>query len=185
MTPRPLRQDAARRREDILRAAHEVFSTQGLDAPLEAIAERAGVGRATLYRNFPERKQLAIAVLVDEMERLADWTRAQGEGPEVFFAFLDQLNDMLARNAGLRDVLHSERSPEALAPLRRALIRAGAEPLARAQAAGLVRPDLQPDDIRVLAAVLGASFPGVADEEHARMDERRRALVLDGLRVRP
>ncbi len=52
---RPLRKDAAERREALLKAAAEAFARDGLDTPLHVIAEQAGVGRATLYRNFADR----------------------------------------------------------------------------------------------------------------------------------
>ncbi|MDE1149793.1 MAG: helix-turn-helix domain containing protein [Azospirillaceae bacterium] len=74
---RPLRADARRNRDAILRAAREVFETEGVLASLDAIAVRAGVGNATLYRNFPTREDLlaavmeaSIAIAMDEAERL-------------------------------------------------------------------------------------------------------------------
>ena len=58
-----LRADAERNRERILAAARDVFAERGLDAPLEAIARRAGVGQATLYRRFPTRQGLMVAAI--------------------------------------------------------------------------------------------------------------------------
>jgi AcrR family transcriptional regulator len=60
---RPLRADARRNRDAILSAARETFEEQGVFAPLDAIALRAGVGNATLYRNFPTRDDLVSAVI--------------------------------------------------------------------------------------------------------------------------
>ena len=54
------RDDAATRRRRLLDAADEVFSEQGVNAPLELVIERAGLGRATLYRHFPDRTALMI-----------------------------------------------------------------------------------------------------------------------------
>jgi AcrR family transcriptional regulator len=75
---RPMRADAKRNRDAILLAARDVFETEGVLASLDAIALRAGVGNATLYRNFPTREDLLAAVLEasigmarDEAERLA------------------------------------------------------------------------------------------------------------------
>ncbi|RZJ87836.1 MAG: TetR/AcrR family transcriptional regulator, partial [Brevundimonas sp.] len=67
---KPLRKDAAVRRSAILDAARAVFAENGIDAPLDLIAERAGVGRATLYRNFPGRTEIALAVLMDDVADL-------------------------------------------------------------------------------------------------------------------
>jgi AcrR family transcriptional regulator len=60
---RPLRADAARNVERILRAAREVYSELGADAPVEAVARRAGVGERTLYRRFPAKADLIRAAL--------------------------------------------------------------------------------------------------------------------------
>jgi AcrR family transcriptional regulator len=181
---RPLRQDAARRRADILEAARAVFAESGLEAPLDLIAERAGVGRATLYRNFADRYVLALAVFVDQLEQLAERTRARGDDPQAFFAFIEDLADLQVRNAGLAAALRAPSSAEMLARLRRTLVEAGGPPLARAQAAGLVRPDLGPEDVRVIALLLSSAANASGVDPQA-MSERARMIVLEGLRTRP
>src|SRR6185437_12909919 len=60
---RPLRADAARNVERILRAARDVYAECGPDAPMEAVAHRAGVGERTLYRRFPTKGDLVRAAL--------------------------------------------------------------------------------------------------------------------------
>lgn len=62
-SPRPLRADALRNRDAILLAARETFEAEGVLASLDRIAVRAGVGNATLYRNFPTREHLLAAVM--------------------------------------------------------------------------------------------------------------------------
>ena len=62
-TARPLRADARRNREGILQAAREAFEADGVLTPLDAVATRAGVGNATLYRNFPTRDDLLAEVM--------------------------------------------------------------------------------------------------------------------------
>src|SRR5215468_9862116 len=69
---RALRADAARNREAIVAAARDVFAAHGLEAPLEEIALRAGVGIATLYRRFPTRAELVAAALVDKVTQYAE-----------------------------------------------------------------------------------------------------------------
>ena len=64
---RPLRADAHRNRDAILRAARETFAAEGILAPLDGIATAAGVGNATLYRNFPTRDDLLTAVIEDSV----------------------------------------------------------------------------------------------------------------------
>src|SRR5690349_13124964 len=69
---RPLRADARRNREKLLRAAVHVFAVEGLDAHMERIAKEAGVGSATLYRNFPTREALVEAVYRNEVAQLCE-----------------------------------------------------------------------------------------------------------------
>lgn len=67
MVTTPLRADAARNKEKILVAARELFAEQGMDAPLDGLAKRAGVGPGTLYRHFPGREALVAELLMAEM----------------------------------------------------------------------------------------------------------------------
>ncbi|CAN5605229.1 TetR/AcrR family transcriptional regulator [soil metagenome] len=66
-TPRPLRADAQRNRDAILRAARAIFDTDGIFASIDGIASAAGVGNATLYRNFPTRNDLLAAVIEESI----------------------------------------------------------------------------------------------------------------------
>lgn len=181
---RPLRKDAAERREALLDAAAGAFAELGFDVPLEVIAERAGVGRATLYRNFADRGELAAAVFTAQLDDLDVRMQAQGEDPHVFFWFVDALADLLAANAGLDAALREARSPEALSEMRERLVEVGSKPLERARAAGLIRADVTPMDIRIIAVILGAGAGRPDPVERAAFGIRIRALLLDGLRVR-
>lgn len=179
------RKDAVERRAALIDAAAVEFAERGYNVPLDAIAERAGVGRATLYRNFADRGMLALAVFEQQLEALAGGTQARGDDPEAFFWFVDQLADVLGQNAGLDAALREHQETGALAPMRQKLVAAGAAALERAQAAGLVRADLEPQDIRAIAMVLGAGANRPSVGERDAFGRRIRALLLDGLRTRP
>jgi AcrR family transcriptional regulator len=103
---RPLRADAERNREAILGAARQVFAEQGLEAPLEVIALRAGVGIATLYRRFPRRDQLVAAAFID---KVGQYAQAAEQGLAVsdpwagFTAFVERICDLQAADRGLRE----------------------------------------------------------------------------------
>jgi AcrR family transcriptional regulator len=178
------RKDAVERRDALLLAAAEAFAEQGYNVPLDVIAERAGVGRATLYRNFPDRTALALAVFEDQLGDLARRTRERGDDPETFFWFVDQLAEVLGRNAGLDAALREAQSSGALQSIRLKLVEAGEAALGRARAAGLVRADLEAGDIRAIAMILGAGASRPTPEERDRFGQRIRALLLDGLRTR-
>src|SRR3954462_4559234 len=72
----PLRADARRNRERVLRAASEAFAESGLGVPLDAIAARAGVGPGTVYRHFPTKEALFQSVVTARLEDLV--AEAQG-----------------------------------------------------------------------------------------------------------
>ncbi|MCW2549632.1 MAG: transcriptional regulator, partial [Mycobacterium sp.] len=67
---RPLRADARRNRDALVRAASEVFRTRGADVALQEIAEAADLGIGTLYRHFPQREWLIAAVYEQTVEQL-------------------------------------------------------------------------------------------------------------------
>lgn len=180
---RPLRQDAAERREKLLLAAQAAFARDGLDAPLHLIAEQAGVGRATLYRNFADRSELALAVFLKQIDDLARRTRARLDDPDVFVWFLEQMTRLMLDSAGLSSAIRDLKD-EALAPIRQGLKAAGAEALAVSQAVGRVRPDLTVEDIRVLALMLGAPSRTAPAKAREALSLRSLALVLDAVRSR-
>ena len=178
---RPLRKDAAERREALLKAAAEAFARDGLETPLHVIAERAGVGRATLYRNFADRSELALAVFVGQIDDLHERTQARLDDPEVFLWFLGQMVELMIQSAGLAGAIRDLKD-EALAPIRTGLKRAGAEALAVSQKAGRVRPDLSVEDTRVLALMLGAPSRTVGVADRDQLSRRALELVLDAVR---
>src|SRR5664279_10974 len=69
---KPRRADARRNYDLVLQAAREVFAERGAEAPLDDIARRAGVGNATMYRHFPTRRDLILAVYSDEVTQLCE-----------------------------------------------------------------------------------------------------------------
>src|SRR5438477_8046706 len=91
-TERALRADAERNRRRLLDAAHELFRERGLDVGVAEIAQRAGVGRGTLFRNFPTKQDLIAAIVVDAMNDAAAAGRERLESAdagEALFQFLE------------------------------------------------------------------------------------------------
>src|SRR5215468_711962 len=177
--PRPMRADAQRNYTRLLDAAGAALIERGADdVSLEEIARRAGVGIGTLYRHFPTRQALLEAVYRDQVELLS--ARAdellQAESPG------DALADWLRALVKFSSTKHSLIS--ALLASCSKVIRGSAENLlARAQEAGVVRPDADAGDvIRLVHAVNIATQRGPADPGQA---DRMLALILDGLRPQP
>src|ERR1700721_2325742 len=79
---RPLRRDAARNRQRVLKAASEVFTQRGLDVSLDEVARHAGVGVGTVYRRFPTKEHLVEALFVDRIEAVAALAEDAAEAPD-------------------------------------------------------------------------------------------------------
>jgi AcrR family transcriptional regulator len=91
---RALRADAERNRKRLLDAAQALFRERGLDVGVAEIAQRAGVGRGTLFRNFPTKQDLIAAIVIERMHEATEYGRklldAQDAG-EALFGFLEEV----------------------------------------------------------------------------------------------
>jgi len=99
-----MRADAKRNRDKLIEVAQQVFKEQGMDAPLDEIARRAGVGPGTLYRHFPSRENLHDAVMqawVERVHEYADKALAHEGGPrEQLLAWFEEYVELLNRHKG-------------------------------------------------------------------------------------
>lgn len=181
---RPKRADARRNEKNLLDAAGEVFVTSGVDAPIRDIAAKAGVGTATIYRHFPTRADLIIAVYRHQVEACAE------AGPDLLatsatpYAALERwINlfvDFLVTKHGLAAVLQSDNAGfDALhAYFLDRLVPVCARLLEAAAAAGEIRPG---QDALELMRGIGNLCVGAGDP---RYDARRMVgLLVAGLRL--
>jgi AcrR family transcriptional regulator len=181
---RPLRADAQRNRDSILETAVRVFAERGLDANLDGIARQAGVGSATLYRNFPTREALIEAAYRNELGHL--WESAPAllaEHPplqalrEWMTRFLDYATAKLGMADALRAVIESGRNP--YSDTRRMMLEAIGALLDACREAGVIAGDIDPSDI--LAGVTGVALasgnPGQREQAGRLLD-----LLVAGLR---
>lgn len=158
MEMKPLRADGARNRELILAAAANVFALDGFSVPLDKIAKAAGVGRATLYRNFASREELGLAVFernVGRLEALAGEAPQSGEG---FHLILSALFDDMAAHAALGPALQGCEDDGCLQDLHDRVIAV----LDRFRVAGIrdgsLREDLTEKDLGLLLNTLGGGL---------------------------
>ena len=180
---RPKRADARRNYDKLVAAARAAFTEDGTSAPLEDVAERAGVGIGTLYRHFPTRQALLEAVYVDEVEAMA---RAADDLSELapwdaLSQWLHQYVGFAATKRALNEAL-METDPDSnvLLTCRTAIAGAGTALVERAQHAGVVRADTNfTDVVRMVGAI--AMVPTEDSEQKKRLLE----LALDGLRYHP
>jgi AcrR family transcriptional regulator len=186
-TERPLRADARRNRERILESAREVFAGAGIDAQMDDIASRAGVGVGTVYRHFPTKETLMVELVRQKFRLFAAGAREalQRDG-EPFAVFADMLRhnaDELARDAGMQHVLVGvEEHIWAQAQTEQDQLNTlTAELIVRAQNAGTMRPDVRAADIGMLMCGLCATMT----RNRRGFDWRRHLeLAIDTLRAR-
>lgn len=186
MAGRPARQDAQRNRARLLDTAAQVFQDAGADAPLDLIAERAGVANATLYRHFPTRRLLVSAVYARVIDSLCAEARTRVEDghPDALSDWFGVVVAHMQASRGLRETLVAA---YALAPEESAAevdawherVNSAAEPLfARAQQEGRVDPSLRWTEVLALVTALA----GAAGEDR-RAAQNMLSVVVAGLRA--
>jgi AcrR family transcriptional regulator len=183
MTTRGLRADAARNRAAIVAVARDVFAEQGLEAPLETIAVRAGVGIATLYRRFPTREKLVAAALTEkvaEYAEAAEQALADADPWAGFAGFVLRICELQAADRGLSDLLSMTLpADEQVEQLRRTANERVVTLIDRAKAAGSLRADFTGEDL-VLLLIATAAVMHVTRADAPGAWRRFVALALDG-----
>ena len=182
---RRLRADAVRNRDAIVAVARDVFAEQGLEAPLELIAARAGVGIATLYRRFPTREKLVAAALT---EKVAEYAEAAEQALAVadpwsgFAGFVQRICELQASDRGLSDLLSMTLSAdEQIEQLRRKANDRVITLIERAKADGTLRQDFAGEDL-VLLLIATAAVMHVTGADAPAAWRRFVALALDAFR---
>jgi len=179
----PRRADALRNRVLVLAAAADVFAEQGLKAPVEEVARRAGVGVGTVCRNFPTKEALLQAVLTSHYESLlesAEQALTRPDAAEAFERFFVALPDFHVRHRAFAEQMAGELELAAQ-PVRDKLMTAISELVARAQAAGAIRADIGPADVSMLMSGV-AHATALAGDLQPMLRERYVRIALDGLR---
>jgi AcrR family transcriptional regulator len=159
-TPRPLRADARRNRERLLTIAGEAFAEHGLDASLEEIARRAGVGVGTLYRHFPSRNALVEALIREDSDALClrgDELAADTDPVAALTTWLAALVEHAGRFRGLAQSLTvgsagDGHDDDPLADCCHAVQATGERLVERVRRAGRLRDDVTSTDVLDLAA---------------------------------
>ncbi|MGW0765120.1 TetR/AcrR family transcriptional regulator [Streptomyces sp. NPDC002676] len=183
---RPMRADARRNYERLLKAAFEAFAEHGENASLDDIAKRAGVGSGTLYRHFPTRQALLEAAYVDRIEEIAaraDELAKELPPGEALTQWLYELGVATIQLRGLKTLLGAavkDGSSVALTACGTAVKGAAARLVEAAQAAGVLRDDLEPVEVLRLAHGV-ATASELADGQGSQI-RRYLTLLTEGLR---
>ena len=182
---RPLRADARRNRERVLAAARETFAADGLEAQVDDVARRAGVGVGTVYRHFPTKEALVEAVAAAGYEEICTIARESLSLEDPWEAFSDFMwrGARMHRHDRAQCEIHSTRPDlvQRVSGDKHELLGLVASLIERGQAAGVIREDLSADDMPTIWCSLGAAQQRSADDA---LWERYLQVVLDGLRSR-
>jgi len=180
-TREPTRADAVKNRDRILEAARDAFAEDGA-VSLNTIAKQAGVGPGTLYRHFPTREALLLAVYQNEVIRVAEEApQILADHPplEAFRIWFRALASYVRIKHGLGEALHTAAVQDVVNQVYAPVVSA-IERLLRACAEdGSLRPGLDPDDVLIL---MGFMWRVGADAEGAARADRLMDLVIAGLR---
>ncbi len=183
--PRQMRADAQESMRLLFKAALEVFSKSGVNAPVREIAEKAGVGLGTVYRHFPRRSDLIVAVLckgVDNCAEAASVLAGKHEPGEALTRWIQLFMNLLASKRGLATALQSGDPTycalptyfsSRMEPALKALLDAAVD-------AKFIRPGVDADDLLRTISTL-CRGPDGAEPAYAR---QMVGLLVDGLRYR-
>ncbi|WP_371550492.1 TetR/AcrR family transcriptional regulator [Streptomyces sp. NBC_00554] len=183
---KPMRADARRNYERLLKEAAVAFAEHGEGASLDDIAKKAGVGSGTLYRHFPTRRALLEAVYVDTIEAIAaraDAIAAVLPPGEALVEWLNELSLSMIQVRGLKALLGSavaESSPAVRTACGTSLNRAVARLVEAAQLEGTLRGDVLP--VEVLRLALGVASASELTDGEGKQIRRYLALLTEGLR---
>lgn len=180
-----LRKDAEENRSAILSAADLVFASHGITVPLDLVCQQAGVGRATLYRHFPDRHHLIVALLEQGLEETAAKAVELGDREDAFFVLLRFHAERIHARSSLIDYWRVlDRNAPEVRRVRERFHQVFSPLIFRAVEAGTCRPDIQVEDVTLLVSMLGSALRGRSAEEQGRLGLRAFELIVEGLRPR-
>lgn len=199
--PRPLRRDAQENLERVLEHAAQVFAERGLGVTLADIASAAGVGVATLYRRFPDKDELILAIYREKMQGAigkAERASVAADPAAAFRGLIESGAEDFSSDQGFRELV--------LGGLTESLGWARSGPpsaltaaidhmntsvsgylfvlIERAKAVGALRPDIEPTDVQLINAAVQAVV-GFASRARPGIEQRMISMILEGLHPRP
>ncbi len=181
-----LRKDAVRSRRAILAGARVLYEDD-TEASFAEIARQAGVGQATVYRHFADRRALLAALADEDMAALEERIAAdEAIGPDSLEELLREFLAAQVRSQGLIGAIRAGEVEESrVRGLTERILDLFAPRLELARAAGIVRPDLSADDLLVVLTMVEGAVTPVRDRaERERTSARAFEIALDGLRLR-
>ncbi|WP_448005185.1 TetR family transcriptional regulator [Agromyces bauzanensis] len=160
-------------RRALITAAREVFAADGLQAPFSAVAKKAGVGQGSLYRHFPDRLALAVAVFDENLDEL----EAGMASPDATLDdLLESIVDQAVVSTALIDLIWRNRHDDRVAHLSERLGRLAATLLAREHAAGRIAEHVETQDVLLAITMLADLLSRTDATERPAVAGRARAI---------
>jgi AcrR family transcriptional regulator len=164
---------AADNRRALIAAAREVYAEGGLGAPFSAVAKRAGVGQGSLYRHFPDRTALAVAVFEDNVRDLEEYTA----GPDrTIDDLLDRVVDQAVASTALIELVTADLSDARTAALGARFLSLVERLVARDRAAGRIGAHVEAEDVTLATGMLANELARVQPAQRPTVARRARAL---------
>jgi AcrR family transcriptional regulator len=181
-----LRKDALRSRRAILDATRELYRDDA-EASFAEIAAQAGVGQATVYRHFADRRALLVALADEDMGALEERLAGEKIEPGSLEALMREIVAAQLRSQGLISAMRTGEVDETLVQRLTERVRVLFAPrLEAARAAGLVRADLTVDDLTIVLGMIDGPIAALRDRaERHTVASRAFEIAFDGLRLRP
>jgi AcrR family transcriptional regulator len=168
-------------RRALVAAALEVFAEGGIDAPLSAVAKRAGVGQGSLYRHFPDRVSLALAAFEDNV---ADLEAAAAEPECTLDDLLATITRQIVESVAFVDIVTSTAEDPRLAAVAERVAATLAEPLRQAHKAGTIHRSVSADDVMLAIGMLAALVSRTPAADRADTADRAWSLLRRALHSR-
>ncbi len=164
---------AADNRRALIAAAREVYAEGGLSAPFSAVAKRAGVGQGSLYRHFPDRTALAVAVFEENVTDLEDYTAA---GDRTIDDLLDRVVDQAVSSTAFIELITADINDPRVTPLGERFGAVVAALVARERAAGRLGGHIDAEDVNMAVGMLATELARADAASRPAVANRARAL---------
>lgn len=166
-------------RRALIAAGREVFADRGYSAPLNAVARRAGVGQGSLYRHFPDRTALAVAIFdenINQLELLAFDSRTG------LADLVDSVTEQVVASAALLELIASEAHDPRVSRLRDRFEAVIGDVLQREQGSRQITAQVETDDVMIAVSMLALLLAGTGEEQRQEVARRARAIFRSAFR---
>ena len=164
---------AAENRRALIAAAREVYAAGGLGAPFSAVAKRAGVGQGSLYRHFPDRTSLAVAVFEENVGDLEAYTAPAGRTID---DLLDRVVDQAVVSTALIELITANLHDPRVVPLGGRFAAVVSNLVTRERAAGRIGEHIETEDVMMAVGMLATELARADPPSRPAVADRARAL---------